>query len=166
MTMFVHLAPETRSSLIRRNGVRRLRKAFHTSARGVFAVPVVRNFFISHQWCRELRRRSKGQIVGIYFRIPDTEGVWVGHYGQVHRQMTAARASAEFMQAVDRQGWEVIIPRPIDSSEIHRIRSLPQVVGWRFLPGAKGRIPCTCRFCTRGDYGARKLRERLGASDE
>ena len=42
-------------------------------------------------------------------------------------------------------------------------RVLPQVVGWRYFPAAKGKPPfCTCKFCTRGEYGARRLRERLG----
>ena len=81
--------------------------------------------------------------------------------------MTAAEAAAEFMSAEDRQGWEVVIPRRIEAKEIHRTRKLPQVIGWRFSPGAKGKAPfCTCKFCTRGEYGARRLRERLGATDE
>ena len=77
------------------------------------------------------------------------------------------QAVAEFHAAEDRQGWEVIIPRRVHPKEIHRVRSLPQVVGWRFSPGAKGRPPfCTCKYCTRGEYGARRMRERLGAPDD
>jgi hypothetical protein len=114
-----------------------------------------------------LKRQHPGPIAGIYFRIPDEEPVLVGHYGRSHLRMSAAEAVAEFMSAEDRQGWEVVIPRRIEASEIHRKRRLPQVVGWRFSPGAKGKPPlCTCRFCIRRDYGARRLRERLGAPDE
>ena len=40
-----------------------------------------------------------------------------------------------------REGWEVIIPRRIAAKEIQRVRSLPQVIGWRFFPGAKGKRP-------------------------
>ena len=163
MAMFVHLAPESALDRIRRNGIGRLRRPRGERPGGLFAVPVTRNFFISHQWLRELKRGRGGAIGGVYFRIDDDETVWVGHYGQRHRQMTAAEAVAKFMRSDDRQGWEVIIPRRVDAREIHRIRPLPQVLGWRFSPGAKGRPPfCTCSYCTRGEYGARRLRARLG----
>lgn len=56
-------------------------------------------------------------VIAIYFRIPDDEEVWVGHYNQAHRRMTAAEALAEFMVANNREGWEVIIPRRIAAKE-------------------------------------------------
>lgn len=166
MAMFVHLAPESRIALIRRNGIRRLRRAAGEFPGGVFAVPVTRNFYISHQWLRELKRRNEGPIAGVYFRIPDDEQIWVGHYGQAHRWLSAAEVVAEFTAAEDSRGWEIVIPRRIEAREILRTRRLPQVVGWRFSPGAKGSRPfCTCKYCTRGDYGARRLRARLGSPD-
>jgi hypothetical protein len=166
MPMFVHLAPESRVSLIRRNGIGRLHKSRGEHPGGIFAMPVTRNFYVSHQWLRELKRRGQGAIAGIYFRIPDDERIWVGHYGQAHQSMTASEAVAEFSVAEGREGWEVIIPRRILAKEIHRVRSLPQVVGWRYSPTAKGKPPyCTCKYCTRGDYGAARLRARLGSPD-
>jgi len=167
MPMFVHLAPESRAALIRRNGIGRLRKPSGAHPGGVFAVPVTRNFYVSHQWLRELKRRGQGSIAGIYFRIGDGESVWVGHYGQAHQEVTAAVAAATFSGSENREGWDVIIPRRIAAKEIHRIRSLPQVVGWRFAPTAKGQPPfCTCKYCTRGEYGAARLRARLGSPDD
>jgi hypothetical protein len=164
--MFVHLTPEATVARIRRNGIGRFRKPSATRPGGIFAMPVTRNFYISHQWLRELMRRGCGSMVGVYFRIPDDEVVWVGHYGQSHRPMTAAEAAAEFTNAENREGWEVVIPRRIDAKEFHRVRSLPQVIGWRYFPGAKGKPPrCTCKFCTRGDYRAVRLRERLGSPE-
>ena len=162
MAMFVHLAPESRVNVIRRNGLSRLRRARENFPGGVFAVRVTRNFYISHQWLRELKRRNKGPIAGVYFRVPDQEQVWVGHYNQAHRWITAAEAVSEFMRAADAQGWEVVIPRHIEAHEIHRVRRLRQVLGWRYSPTAKGREPCACPFCIRGDYGARRIRQRLG----
>jgi hypothetical protein len=80
--------------------------------------------------------------------------------------MTAAEASAEFMVAEDREGREVFIPRRIARTEIHRVRTLPQVVGWRYSPGANGQPPhCTCKFRTRGQYGAARLRNRIASPD-
>lgn len=166
MAMFVHMAPESRLALIRRNGIGRLRKPTARHPGGIFAVPVTRNFYISHQWLRELKRFGRGSIAAVYFRIPDDEPVWVGHYGFAHLQMTAAAASGEFQMSESREGWEVVIPRRILASEIHRVRCLPQVIGWRFAPQAKGKPPfCTCRYCTRGDYGAARLRDRLGTPE-
>lgn len=163
MAMFVHLALQSRIALIRRNGIRRLRHATSNFPGGVFAVPITRNFYISHQWLRELKRRNQGPIAGVYFRIPDDEQVWVGHYNQCHRWMTASEAAAVFMAAEDAQGWEVVIPRRIESAEIHRTRPLPQVIGWRFSPSAKGKPPfCACKYCTQGEFGAKRLRARLG----
>lgn len=162
MAMFVHLTPESRAARIRLNGIRRLRKPFGNCPGGVFALPVVRCFFVSHQWLRELKRRNAGPLVGVYFRILDEEKVWIGHYGRNHCELSAAEAVHEFDSAEDAQGWEVVIPRRIEAADIHRIRSLPQVVGWRYYPTAKGQRPfCSCSFCTRGEYGSRKLRKRL-----
>jgi hypothetical protein len=163
MAIFVHLTLETGLARIRRTGISRSRRKRGELPRGVFAVPVTRNFYISHQWLRELKRRNGGTLIGIYFRIPDDELVWVGHYNQAHRPITAAEAVREFMAAEKREGWEVIIPRRIEINEIHRTKSLPQVLGWRYFPEAKGKPPfCTCEYCTRGDYGARRLRARFG----
>lgn len=162
MAMFVHLALESQSKHIERVGISRLRQSFGECPGGVFAVPVVRDFYVSHQWLRELKRRNAGPIAGVYFRIPDTDQVWMGHYNQNHRVMTAAECVAEFDTAEDAQGWEVVIPRRIEPKEIHKIRALPQVVGWRYFPDAKGKRPfCACKFCTRGEYGSKALRERL-----
>jgi hypothetical protein len=166
MAMFVHLTTESRVPRIRRNGIARLRKGVGTTE-GVFAVPVTRNFYASHQWLRELKRRNQGPIAAVYFRVPDEQLVWVGHYGQAHRLVTAAEAVAQFTKAEDPLGWEVAVPRRIEATEIHKTRRLPQVIGWRFSPKAKGKPPfCTCKFCSRGDYGIARLRKRLGSPDD
>lgn len=167
MAMFVHLTTETRVPRIRRNGIARLRKTDEISPGGVYAVPVTRDFYASHQWLRELKRCNRGPIAGVYFRVPDEELVWIGHYGKEHRLVTAAEAIALFTEADDPVGWEVIIPRRVEAHEIHKTRGLPQVIGWRFSPTAKGKPPfCTCKFCTRGEYGSAKLRKRLGSPDD
>lgn len=163
MAMFVHLAPADRVERIQRNGIRRLRKPWGATPGGVFAVPVTRNFYISHQWLRELKRSGVRTFAGVYFRIPDDDPVWLGHYGVAHQEMTAAEAVAAFLGAEDRQGWQVIIPHAIEPKQIHRVRELPQVTGWRVSPKAKGTVPCGCDFCVKGQYGAQKMRERYRA---
>ena len=98
-----HVLPaESLAPRIQRNGSSRLLKPDWITPRGVFAVPVSRNFYAS------LKRRSKGPLVEIYFRIPDEERVRVGHYGQTHRWLSAAEAVAEFSRADDPLGWQVV----------------------------------------------------------
>jgi hypothetical protein len=164
MAMFVHLTEQSKTARIRRAGIGRLRAAGGAFPGGVFAVPVSPNFYFSHQWLRELKRRNAGPIAGVYFRIPDDERVWLGHYGQRHKWMSAAEAVAVFRKGKDLLGWEVVIPRKIAADEIHRVRRLPQVVGWRYMPGSNGRKPCGCDYCQRGQYGARRLRGEYNAS--
>jgi hypothetical protein len=164
MAMFVHLTPETRVKQIVRNGISRLRKSRGGFPGGIYSMPVTRNFYISHQWLRELRRRGARTFAAIYFRVPDDELVWVGHYGQSHQQMTASAATAVMMQAENREGFEVIISRKITAKEIHRVKEMPKILGWRYFPGAHGRKPCGCPYCQKGQYGAKKVREEYEKS--
>lgn len=159
MAMFVHLTPEKTAKAIVRNGISRIRKSQRHPS-GIFAMPVTRNFYVSHQWLRELKRRGQGPIVGIYFRIADEEIVWVGHYNQPHESMTAARALALISDQRTPEGYQVIVPRRIGCSEIHRVRRLSQVLGWRYQPGAHGKKPCPCPICVGGNYGARRIRAK------
>jgi len=129
-------------------------------------MPVTRNFFVSHQWLRELKRRGQGAIAAVYFRVPDHESVWLGHYRQAHREMTAAEAAAAILRASPAEGFEVIIPRRIQAKEIHRVRMLPQVVGWRYYPDSHGKRPCGCPYCQYAQYGAKSLRQKYESEGE
>lgn len=159
MAMFVHLTAEKNVKRILRNGITRLRKAVDRPP-GIFAMPVTRNFYVSHQWLRELKGRGNAAIAGIYFRIPDDHEVWVGHYNRTHQRMTAAQATGLIANGEIHEGYEIIIPSRIAVTQIHRVKKLPQVLGWRYYPGAHGRKPCGCPVCQRGNYGARRIRER------
>jgi len=159
MAVFVHLAFEKNLKAILRSGISRSRK-HGIAAGGIYAMPVTRNYYVSHQWLRELKRRNNGAVVAIYFRVPDDTMVLVGRYNQDHQSMNAAAAVAVMSSCENREGYEVIIPRKIAASEIHRYRTLSQVIGWRYYPEAHGRKPCGCPYCQRGEYGARKLREK------
>ena len=180
MPVFVHLTSERNLPSIRREGIGLIKKMYRP--RGVYALPVTDNFYLSHQWLRELRRAGGGTIVGVYFRLPRDEPVEVGHYTSLHLPMSAAEAVALMMEAGDRdpaaaraadsaakavqrgralpsspEGFEVIVPRRIAPKEIIRVKALPQLVGWRYRPGAHGQPPCACICCERGQYGVRKL---------
>ena len=188
MPVFVHLTSHRNIPAIRRGGIVPNRERFRE--RSVFALPVTPNFQISHQWLRELRRHGGGTIVGVYFRLPDDEPVEVGHYGGLRRPMTAAEAAALMLAAEARdpavaraddkaskavsrgrvlpsspEGYEVVIPRAIRVREIIRIKALPQVVGWRYRPGANGAPPCACVCCERGGFGISRLLSRVEAAE-
>lgn len=127
---------------------------------GVFAMPVIDDFMITHQWARELARGGHRSAVGIYFRIPDDEPVLAGRFKTAKRQMTATEAAAH-LRAERILGYEVIIPRSINANEVRAIRPVP-AVGWRFFPEAKGAPPkCACDYCVGGNIKSRRLRERL-----
>jgi hypothetical protein len=165
MALFVHLAPAKHVRAIRRAGIRCARPAGlpPEAPWGVFAVPVTPDFVATHQWLRELRRcRRQRTFLAVYFRLPDDEPVWFGHYARAPERTTAAQAVAAMSAATPALGYQAIVPRPVAPREIHAVRALPHALGWRYFPGAHGRKPCPYPCClARGEYGARKLRQRL-----
>lgn len=143
--MFVHLTPEKNIGAIRRSGIK-TSDTYRKIGKGVFAMPVTPNFYISHQWLRELKYEGQRTIVGVYFRISDDEVVSIGHYNKSHLQVTASEALAIIFEADEKEGYEVIIPRKIQAGEIHKIKHLPQVIGWRYSPNSHDWF-CGCRVC-------------------
>lgn len=163
MAIFVHIADERHTHSIKKNGLH-LSSMYTVSSeiesRGIFAMPVVENFVVTHQWVRELKRQGFRTAVGVYFRISDAEHVWAGQYNQPKISITAAESVATLRQS-NQLGFEVVIPRSIQPSEIKYIRHLPQMIGWRYYPDAKGKPPfCGCSYCQRGRIKSRQIRER------
>jgi hypothetical protein len=169
MPTFVHIADERYAAAIRRNGLKvprmRLQSSQPDHPVGVFALPVVPNFLLSHQWVRELKRRGHRSAVGVYFRVSAPEAVWAGLYNQPKQNMTAGEA-ASVLLGMDDFGFEVIIPRSISARDITSVRALPQKLGWRYFPDAHRRgIFCGCEYCMRGEIRSRNIRERYDAGE-
>lgn len=159
MPMLVHIASEKDIGSIRRAGIR-----IGKYRGGIYAMPVLKNFMVSHQWLRELKRGGGRTLCAVHFRIPDGETVLMGHYSKEQVEVTAAQAAHAIMHAEDPLGMQIIVPRGIAPKEIHAIRSVPQVVGWRYFPGAHARKPCGCPYCqSRGAFKSRKIREEFEA---
>lgn len=155
MATFVHIADEKHAKSIARTGLKRVKQS---NFQAVFAMPVIENFLISHQWLRELKRTGFKTAVGVYFKLPDNEAVWIGHYQQTKILTTAAHAVAVLHQT-QALGFEVLIPRTIKPSEIKTIRALPQTLGWRYFPEAKGKPPfCGCDYCQRGQIKSKRIK--------
>ena len=160
MSVFVHLAPAPTVARILRNGIRR-GKPHGPLPAGVFAMPVSPSFFASHQWLREMKRSGQRTISAVYFRIPDDEPVWLGHFGQGHTRMGASEAAGHVTAAGSAEGFEVLVPRRVEASEILRVKGIPQVVGWRYFPGAHGSRPCGCPGCLKkGEIRSSAIRRR------
>lgn len=129
---------------------------------GVYAMPVLPNFYVSHQWLRELRRFHQGPLIAVDFVIPDDEEVLAGHYARPQETLGAAAAAALIMRADDPRGYQIFVPRAIQPNEIKRSRSVPQVVGCRYWPESHGKYPCACPLCLQpGTYGAGKIKRKL-----
>lgn len=156
MALFVHLTPEKNVRSVLRSGIK------VGDSRGVFCLPVLPSYFVSHQWLRELRRGGQRLFVAVDFRVPDDEPVTVGHYGRAAREMTAAEAVGVILRQEDPRGYEVVVPRAISRTELHRVRHVKQVSGWRYAPDQHGRRPCACPVCQVGIFKAADIRARMG----
>lgn len=162
MAMFIHFAPVSHVTTIKRTG---LRASKH--ARGIYAVPATPDFYASHQWLRELRRFHAGAaLAAIYFRVAGDAPALYGRYGGPHAIGSADMAVAALMAAEQKLGFEAILDGPIPPAAITSVRALRQVTGWRFFPSAKGRKPCACPACLgRGEPFSQKIRAKYGTGD-
>jgi hypothetical protein len=159
VSRLTHLTRADHRSRILNAGIRATR--ISETLAGVYAMPVLPNFYVSHQWLRELRRFHDGPLIAVDFVIPDDEEVLVGHYDRELHTRTAAAAAAVIMRAEDPRGYQILVPRAIERKAIKRTRAVTQVVGWRYWPDAHGHAPCGCPLCLQpGTYGAAKIRHK------
>lgn len=125
------------------------------------------SYTLTHRWLREPARfGGRGGLVAVHVRLGDDQHVLVGHYTDRTRDARSTVPAAEAVRRIaapdDPRGWEMFVSRAIRPRVVHRIRTVPPVVGRRYWPDAHGVRPCTCFGCrVRGEYGARRLRERL-----
>lgn len=160
MPTFVHLADERDAEMIRKNGIK-IRKG----GGGVYCMPVIRNFYLSHQWLRELKRDGTRTIVGVYFKMTSSEMVYAGRYGQRHTHIPVGEAIKEIMSLEDPLGYELIVDRKIEAKEIVGIKHLPQTLGWRYMPDGHNKKPCACVYCLKGTIKGRRTLDRLDTPD-
>lgn len=158
MPVLVHLADERDAARIQRGGIK-----IGKYRQGVFCMPVLPNFYVSHQWLRELKRGGARTFVGVYFRLASKTLVYAGKYNREHRHVPLGEAIREIMSLDDPLGYELIIDRKIEPREIEKIRNLPQTLGWRYIPSSHQEKPsCVCRVCIPpGSIKSRRLREKL-----
>jgi len=125
--------------------------------RALYCFPVLRDFAMTHQWSRELRRSGKRHLACVQFRIPDQDAVLIGTYNGEKLTMEAAAAVATVIAHQQPIGLEVLVLASVKPSQIMRVYPAPRLVGWRYHPKAKGTRPCHCSYCNRGEIRAQRL---------
>jgi len=165
MADFVHLTPERNARGVARSGIA-ARSRGRSGDFGVYCMPILTSFTLTHQWVRELRRWHPGVLVAVHVRLKDDTPVTVGRYGAVPKPLSAAQAGELVCGLADPRGYEVFVPGAITANEVRRVRRIPQGIGWRYLPGAHGRAPCACPVCLApGTPGAAKIRRRFSQDE-
>jgi hypothetical protein len=162
MALFVHMTDADNKSTIIKNGVKATRIHYEDVDRGVFCMPVISDFYATHQWLREIKRFNSGHaIIAVYFKIPDDELVFCGKYVAAREKVRARKSHEIFMALEDKMGFQVIVERKIQKSELHKIKALPQIIGWRYFPQSHERKRCLCPACLRaGTYQASVVKEQ------
>ena len=158
MALFIHLFDERNFELIRRIGIKSQKNAW-SDRQGVFCFPQTENFVVNHQWIRELRRFRGANLMAVRFRILDTETVLLGRYNENHVEFSASAAIGTVREHNAPLGLEVIVPRSIKPKELQNFYVPPKVTGWRYSPNAKGKKPCGCAYCQRGEPYSKAIRE-------
>ena len=130
----------------------------------IYFMPHTKDFLISHQWARELKRSGIKIFIAVDFKLKGDEKVWFGKYNESHKQMSLSNAIAQFLDEEDKLGYEFFIERKIDPNEILRTRNIPKPMGWRYEPKAHGKKPCPCPMCIqRGGFKTNSLKEKTEA---
>jgi hypothetical protein len=163
MAQFIHLLDSNDASRIRRGGIRVV-KSKSRKVNGVFLFPLTENFVISHQWMRELRRLRGQTLLAARIRLDDEEPVLLGKFNEPHMPLTAAEAIGIVREHNDPLGLEVILPRSVKAKEIESFYRPPKVIGWRYYPNARGRPPCGCSYCQKGEPFGKRIRTLLRTS--
>jgi len=154
--------PERLVGRVRATGLAARSTGRGDGGRGVYLMPVLSSYTLTHQWVRELRRWHPGPFVAADVRLLGDQPVWAGHYAQVPVAVSAAEAVAMARDGRDVRGFEVFLPRRIAAGEVRRIRKINKPVGWRYLPDAHGHRPCACPTClTPGGYGTATIRHKF-----
>ena len=167
MPQFIHLADDREIAMIQKNGIKG-REMYGTKSKVVYATPVLQDFYRSHQWIRELRRRGIKVISAVQFRVDDDVPVSVGRFNGEHVDVTTAEAVKIFMEHDTGMGLEAIFAGSIPASWITRVYTPEQITGWRYYPEShsSGRKPCGCPYCQRGEINGQKLQKRFQQRSE
>jgi hypothetical protein len=156
MAVFVHFTDENNKNSIIKNGIKPETIHYETIKKGIFCMPVIPDFYATHQWVRELKQYKSGnEMIAVYFKIPDEELVFCGKYNEAITETNASETHNRFMNLDDKMGFQTIIGRKILPKEITKVKNIPQIIGWRHFPKSHERKRCLCPAClTKGSYNS------------
>lgn len=161
MAVFVHFTDGNNKNSIIKNGIKLQTIHYENINKGIFCMPVIPDFYATHQWVRELKQYHSGnEIIAVYFKIPDEEIVFCGKYNEAIIETKASEAHNKFMNLEDKMGFQTIIGRKIFSNEITKVKNIPQIIGWRHFPKSHEGKRCLCPAClTKGSYNSIKAKK-------
>ena len=142
MPQFIHLADDKDIASIERGGIRAVSEVWsHT---GIFAVPILPSYTITHQWLRELKRRGMKTLSAVQFFIPAWEPVLVGSYrDRQPLETTAAGAVGVFRSHISglalpsRSARQTTVLRmQLLYSRRHQEPEAARRARWRLIEGA------------------------------
>ncbi|MBN1898390.1 MAG: hypothetical protein JW827_06405 [Spirochaetes bacterium] len=160
MPVFVHLTSDRNLKQILHSGIKTSRIE-PSGLSGVYCMPLIKDYYISHQWLRELKRKGTRTIISLYLRLSSEEDVFLGHYKDKPVKMKANRAVKTIMDSEDPLGYQVVIPRKIHRKEIFKWKYVSQLTGWRYSPDSHhSKISCLCPACIpKGAINSQKIRK-------
>ena len=74
MPTLIHLADERDSKKIFKAGI-----TIGKGRNGIYCMPVLQNFYVSHQWLRELKRCGTKTFVAVYIKVLFDEMMYTGN---------------------------------------------------------------------------------------
>jgi hypothetical protein len=167
---FVHITAAQYEPAIRRSGLSGAKNELfgaRLKRSSIFCFPVLQSHTLTHQWAREIAKWRRQPLIGVYFRIPDSETVICCRLDKsAARRMPAAQAVALIRSHEDMQGFEVIVERAVRPHEIRRIAAIRNVIGWRHFPGSHGGAPCACEFCQKSQPDSRRILVRAEREEQ
>jgi hypothetical protein len=167
MPRLVHLARASNVRTIERAGIRGGTAAVLDVSgrasrieRAVFAMPLVRDFSVTYQWLRELRRWHGERMVAVHFVLPSDEQVLIGRYNGPHERLALRDAARRALRSP--MGSEIVVMRSVRRREVIAVRQVTQLVGWTQVPEPGAKLDCLCVVCV--PSGTRDLMRRVRAS--
>lgn len=162
MATLIHLADANNAERIKQGGIKTGKLL-----RSVYCMPVLPDFYASHQWLRELKASGVKTLVAVYFKVEDeSEMVYIRKLGGSHRRMPLSDAIKEIWESEIKEGYELLLERKVEAKDIIRIKALPQNIGWRYAPDSHGTTPCNCEYCLHGRIKGRRAKRRLDEKEE
>lgn len=157
MATLIHITDEKYEKSILKNGIK-----IGKDNKVVYFMPLFKDYLISHQWARELKRWGTKNFMAVYFKIKSDEVVWFGHYNKKHEQMKLSEAMKRFLELDDPLGYEFTIERKIIPKEIVKIRHITKPMGWRYKPHIHGEEPSSSPMILQaGGYKTVALKEKV-----